>query len=205
MMDVRPIKTEADYEWALKEIERYFDEQPDPGTPDGDRFDVLATLIEAYENLEFPPPEADPVAILHFAIEDMGRSQADLARIMGSRSRASEVLNRRRHLTVQMIHDISREWHLSADLLARPYALAQDKPVVAQNTVNIRPSRKATFAVFKTGAVKRVTPAKKNSTKTASKIAASGAKKAGRSASKKIAVRKLTGRKPARPSGSKRA
>jgi HTH-type transcriptional regulator / antitoxin HigA len=126
-MDVRAIKSEADYEWALKEIERYFDNQPIPGTPDGDRFDVLATLVEAYEQKHDAIPEADPIDILGFAIDDMGRSQNELARILGSRSRASEVLNRKRALTVQMIHDISRDWHLPVEALARPYALAPNK------------------------------------------------------------------------------
>jgi HTH-type transcriptional regulator/antitoxin HigA len=82
MMDVRPLHTEADYEWALKEVERYFDNPPTPGTPEAGRFDVLAVLIEKYEDSHYDMPAADPIAVLHFAIDSMGRSQADLARII---------------------------------------------------------------------------------------------------------------------------
>jgi HTH-type transcriptional regulator / antitoxin HigA len=123
MMDVRALHTEADYEWALSEVERYFDHhQPEPGSPEGDRFDVLATLIEAYENEHHPIPDAtDPVDVLHFAIEDMGRSQTELAQILGSRSRASEILARRRPLTLDMIRRISEAWLIPIDLLAKPY------------------------------------------------------------------------------------
>jgi HTH-type transcriptional regulator / antitoxin HigA len=123
MMDVRALHTEADYEWALSEVEWYFDHQPEPGSPEGDRFDVLATLIEAYENEHHPIPDAtDPVDVLHFAIEDMGRSQTELAQILGSRSRASEILARRRPLTLDMIRRISEAWLIPIDLLAKPYA-----------------------------------------------------------------------------------
>jgi len=123
MMDVRALHTEADYEWALSEVERHFDHQPEPGSPEGDRFDVLATLIEAYENEHYPIPDAtDPVDVLHFAIEDMGRSQTELAQILGSRSRASEILARRRPLTLDMIRRISEAWLIPIDLLAKPYA-----------------------------------------------------------------------------------
>ena len=80
MMDVRPLHTEADYEWALDEVERYFDNPPAPGTPEADRFDVLSVLIQNHEDSHHDMPAADPIAVLHFAIENMGRSQADLAR-----------------------------------------------------------------------------------------------------------------------------
>ena len=98
---------------------------------EADRFDVLATLLESYEEQHDPFPEADPVDILHFAIESMGRSQSDLARILGSRPRASEVLNRRRGLTIEMIHAISQEWHLPVALLAKPYPLRPPAPSAA--------------------------------------------------------------------------
>lgn len=122
-MDVRPIRTEADYQWALAEIAPYFDNQPDLGTPEGDRFDVLADLIEAYEDRHYPIPEADPVDILRDHMEATGRTQADLGRLLGSAPRASEVMNRKRALTVAMIHKISTEWRIPADCLVRPYHL----------------------------------------------------------------------------------
>ena len=123
MMDVRALRTEADYEWALKEIERYFDNQPEPGSPDGDRFDVLSTLIAAYEEGRHPIPDADPIDVLRFAIDSMGRSQAELAALLGSSGRASEILNRKRPLTLGMIQKISEAWRIPADLLAKPYKL----------------------------------------------------------------------------------
>ena len=77
MMDVRALHTEADYEWALREVESYFDNPPEPGTEDADRFDVLSALIEKYEDSQYDIPSADPIDVLHFAIETMGRSQAE--------------------------------------------------------------------------------------------------------------------------------
>jgi HTH-type transcriptional regulator / antitoxin HigA len=89
-MDIHPIRNDDDHRRALREVERLWGAQE--GTPEGDKLDVLTTLIEAYENRYYPVPDADPVDILHFAIDDMGRSQAELAALLGSRARASEVL-----------------------------------------------------------------------------------------------------------------
>jgi HTH-type transcriptional regulator / antitoxin HigA len=123
MMDVRAIHDDADYDWALKEIEAYFETIPVPGSPEADRFDVLAALIKDYENRYLDIPDADPVDVLHFAIESMGRTQAELATVLGSRARASEILNRRRRLTLEMIRDISAAWHLPIEALAGVYDL----------------------------------------------------------------------------------
>jgi HTH-type transcriptional regulator/antitoxin HigA len=125
MMDIRPIRNEADYDWALREIARYFDNQPAAGSPDGDRFDVLATLIGAYEDRHHAIPDADPIDVLHFAIDNMGHSQAELGELIGSRSRASEILNRRRRLTLEWIQRISDAWHIPVETLAKPYELAR--------------------------------------------------------------------------------
>lgn len=125
MMDIRALHTDADYTWALEQIEPYFEHEPNPGSPDGDRFDVLATLIEAYEAKRYAVPAADPVDVLHFAIEHLGHSQKDLARILGSRSRASEILGRQRLLTLDMIRAISETWHLPAEALMQPYAIVR--------------------------------------------------------------------------------
>jgi HTH-type transcriptional regulator / antitoxin HigA len=126
MRDVRALHTEADYEWALKEVKRYFENQPSPGTPEGDRFDVLSTLLKNYEDEHHNIPDADPIDILNFAIEELGRSQADLARIFGSRPRASEILNRKRALTLEMIRKISEEWHLPIEALSGAYELTRE-------------------------------------------------------------------------------
>lgn len=125
-MDIRPIRTEADYEAAMIEVERYFDRIPALGTPEGDRFDVLSTLVQAYESEHDPLPGADPVDMLHFAIEDMGRSQAELGQLLSSRSRASEILNRRRYMTIEQIRLISDAWHLPIATLTSAYELRRE-------------------------------------------------------------------------------
>ena len=119
-MDVRPIRTEADYEWALGELARYFDREPIPGSDDADRFDVLTELVAAYEDRAFPMPDVDPVDVLITHMQETGRTQSDLADLLGSRSRASEVLSRKRPLSVDMIYRLDREWDVPANLLVKP-------------------------------------------------------------------------------------
>jgi HTH-type transcriptional regulator/antitoxin HigA len=122
-MDIRPIRTEKDHRKALAEIERLWDAAP--GTEDADKLDILGTLVEKYEEKHWPIEESkwDPVDVLHYAISELGHTQAQLAELLGSRSRASEVLNRRRALTVEMIHAISEAWKIPADFLVKPYKL----------------------------------------------------------------------------------
>jgi HTH-type transcriptional regulator/antitoxin HigA len=108
----------------VQEIERLWGSAL--GTPAGDRLDVLATLVDAYAERAFPIPAADPVEILHFAVTDMGRSQAELARLLGSRARASEILSRKRALNLAQIRAISEARHLPIALLAAPYRLEHD-------------------------------------------------------------------------------
>jgi HTH-type transcriptional regulator/antitoxin HigA len=117
MMKIRPIRTEADYDAALRAIEKYFDQPPRKGSPEADRFDVLATLIEAYERKRWPIDPPAPVDAILYRMETAGYTQADLARLLGSRSRASEVLSRKRPLTLAMIRKLSREWNIPADCL----------------------------------------------------------------------------------------
>jgi HTH-type transcriptional regulator/antitoxin HigA len=124
-MDIRAIRTEADYDWALKEIERYFENEPEPGTPEADRFDVLASLIGAYEDKHWPIEPADPVEAIKFRMEQSGRRQADLGRLIGSRSRASEIMARKRHLTMDQAYKLCTEWGIPADVLIRPYHLTE--------------------------------------------------------------------------------
>lgn len=116
-MKIKPIRTEADYDAALRAIEKYFDRPPRKGTPEADRFDVLATLIEAYERKRWPIDPPAPVDAILYRMEIAGYTQADLARLLGSRSRASEVLSRKRPLTLAMIRKLSREWNIPADCL----------------------------------------------------------------------------------------
>lgn len=122
-MDIHPIRTEADYDAAVAEIERLWGAEA--GTDDGDKLDILATLVEKYENEHWPIDTArvDPVDMLNYLIDEGGHTQAELAELLGSRSRASEILNRRRALTVEMIFRISEAWKVPAELLIRPYRL----------------------------------------------------------------------------------
>jgi len=124
MMDVKPIHNEQDYDWAIREITHYFEAEPEFGTPDGDRFEVLSLLIKEYEDKNFATPHGDPVDVLHFAIESMGKSQAALAQLIG-KNRASEILNRVRPLTLEMIRTISKEWNIPVDALTAHYDLAR--------------------------------------------------------------------------------
>lgn len=124
MSAIRPIRNEADLAWATAEIEPYFANPPAAGTPEADRFDILADLIEAYENRNFPMLDIPPIDFLQAFMEMTRRDQADLAEVLGSRSRASEILNRKRALTVEMIFKLNQSWGVPSENLARPYALA---------------------------------------------------------------------------------
>jgi HTH-type transcriptional regulator/antitoxin HigA len=124
MMDVRPLHNEQDYDWAIREVTRYFDSEPVPGAADGDRFEVLSTLIKEYDDKHFATPHGDPVDVLNFAIESLGKSQAELAGLIG-RNRASEILNRVRPLTLDMIRTISKEWNIPVEALTPQYDLAR--------------------------------------------------------------------------------
>jgi len=120
-MDIRPIKTEADYQAALREIDRLLDAEPN--TPEGDRLDVLSTLVEAYETQhhEIAPP--DPVEAILYYLESRGLSRRDLEPHVGSRARVSEVLNRKRPLTLEMIRRLHSGLGIPAEVLIQPYSL----------------------------------------------------------------------------------
>jgi HTH-type transcriptional regulator/antitoxin HigA len=122
VMDIRPIRTKADHRAALAEIEACWG-APE-GTDEGDKLDVLVTLVESYEARRWPIKSGasfDPIDVLHYAIDELGHTQTELAELLGSRSRGSEILARRRVLTVDMIHKIGEAWKIPADLLVRPY------------------------------------------------------------------------------------
>lgn len=123
MRNVRPLRSEDDYDWALAEIARYFDKPPRPGTADADRFDLLAAVIEAYEAKHWAIEPADAIDAIRYRMETGGYTQADLARLLGSRPRASEVMNRKRALTIPMAYKLYREWNIPAEALIRPYHL----------------------------------------------------------------------------------
>jgi HTH-type transcriptional regulator / antitoxin HigA len=137
-MDIRAIHNEADLDWALAEVEPYFKKEPEPGTPDGDRFEILTSLIEAYEDKRWAiPTDIDPIAVIEHAIKDLGRSRKELVAIIGSRGRVSEILGKQRALTIEMIRAISKEWKLPVELLIQPYKLklkAPKSPAIKQKT-----------------------------------------------------------------------
>jgi HTH-type transcriptional regulator/antitoxin HigA len=121
--NIRAIRNEADYDWALNEIARYFENQPEPRTEAAERFDVLAGLIEAYEAKHWPIESTDPIEAIEYRMEISGYTQKDLSELIGSRSRASEILRRKRPLTMQMAHKLSVEWNIPAEVLLKPYHL----------------------------------------------------------------------------------
>jgi HTH-type transcriptional regulator / antitoxin HigA len=118
-MDIRPIRTDADYRAALAEAERHWDAEP--GTPDGDRVEVLSTLIEAYEARHYPIPAPDPIAAIIFMMEQNGLTRRDLEPAIGSRGRVSEILNRKRPLTLPMVRALSGLLNIPMDVLGQPY------------------------------------------------------------------------------------
>ncbi len=123
MRNVRPLRSEEDYDWALEEIAGYFERPPKPGSAEADRFDLLAAVMEAYEEKHWPIEPADPVDAIRYRMETGGYTQADLGRLLGSRPRASEILNRKRALTLPMAYKLHREWNIPAEALIRPYHL----------------------------------------------------------------------------------
>ncbi len=118
-MDIKPIKTEADHEAALAEIERLMDLDPDTDTPEGDRLDVLATLLEAYEAKHFPIDPPDPIAAIEFCMEQRGLTRKDLEPMVGGRGRVSEVLSGKRKLSLRMIRNLHAVLGIPAEVLLR--------------------------------------------------------------------------------------
>jgi HTH-type transcriptional regulator/antitoxin HigA len=118
-MDIKPIRTQRDHKAALAEIERLFDAKP--GTPDGDRLEVLATLVEAYEQKHYPMSPPDPVEAIVYFMESRGLNRKDLEPYLGSRAKVSEVLNRRRPLSIEMIRRLHDGLGIPAEVLIQPY------------------------------------------------------------------------------------
>lgn len=121
MSVIRPIHTEADYEATLAGIETLFAARR--GTPDGDRLEVLVALVEQYENDHYSMPLPDPIEALKYHMETRGLDRRALQPYIGSRARVSEILNRKRPLTLRMIRALSQGLGISAEILVRPYAL----------------------------------------------------------------------------------
>lgn len=118
-MNIKPIKTEADYERALERLELIFDAKK--GTDEGDELEVLGILIEKYENEHFPIALPDPIEAIKFRMQQLGYSQADLAKVVGLKSRASEILNKRRKLSLEMIRQLHEKMNIPTDVLIQAY------------------------------------------------------------------------------------
>ncbi len=143
-MDIKPIKTEQDYQDTLAEIERLFDAEP--GTPAADRLDVLVTLVEAYEAQYYPMPLPDPIAAIEFHMERLGLTRRELETFIGTRARVSEILNRRRPLTMRMIRNLHDGMGISYDVLMQPQqTISEAKSIPPSKPVRYRPTtRRAT-------------------------------------------------------------
>lgn len=118
MGEVRPIRSKRDYESALKEVERLWGAKS--GTRDGDRLDVLATLVDAYEEEHYPIDPPDPIEAIKFRMEQRGLTRRDLEEIIGTRTRIAEVLNRKRGLSIGMIRRLHERLGIPAEVLIRP-------------------------------------------------------------------------------------
>jgi HTH-type transcriptional regulator/antitoxin HigA len=116
--EIKPIRTKRDYDGALKEVERLWGAKS--GTPEGDRLDVLATLIDVYETERYPMDPPDPIEAIKFRMEQQGLTRRDLEEIIGTRTRIAEVLNRKRGLSITMIRRLHERLGISADVLIRP-------------------------------------------------------------------------------------
>lgn len=118
-MYIKPIKTIKDYEQAMLRLENLFDAKK--GTPKGDEFKVLSMLIEKYEDVHFPIDLPDPIEAIKFRMEQSGFTQTDLANLVGQKSRASEILNRKRKLSLDMIRQLHKSWNIPTEVLIQAY------------------------------------------------------------------------------------
>jgi HTH-type transcriptional regulator/antitoxin HigA len=118
MRRIKPVKTRGDYEEAMVEVRRLWGAKS--GTPDGDRLDVLATLVDAYEAEHFPMDPPDPIEAIKFRMQQQGLTRKDLEDLLGTRTRVAEVLNRRRGLSINMIRRLHEKLGISAEVLIRP-------------------------------------------------------------------------------------
>jgi len=120
-MNIKPLKTKKDYDNAMKRLEEVFDAIP--GTKEGDELNMLALLIEQYEDKHYPIEAPDPIEAIKFRMEQMGYKQKDLAKIIGHKGHVSEILNRKRKLTMEMIRKLHDKLRIPLESLIRDYSL----------------------------------------------------------------------------------
>jgi HTH-type transcriptional regulator/antitoxin HigA len=122
-MDLKPIKTETDYRNALKRLEVIFDAKP--GTKESDELEILGLMVDDYENKHYPIEAPDPIEAIKIRMEEMQLKQRDLVAEIGGKSRVSEILNRKRRLTIEMIRNLATRLNLSVNLLIKEYSLIE--------------------------------------------------------------------------------
>lgn len=122
-MELKPIKTEVDYRAALKRLEKIFDAKP--GSPESDELEILGLMVDNYENKFYPIEAPDPIEAIKIRMEEMNLKQKDLIPEIGGKSRVSEILNRKRRLTVEMIRKLAVRLNLSVNILINDYQLIQ--------------------------------------------------------------------------------
>jgi len=120
-MKIKPIKTEEDYQAALNRLDKIFDAKI--GTKESDEADILGLLIDDYENIHYPIEAPDPIEAIKIRMKELNLKQVDLVSEIGGKSRVSEVLNRKRKLTIDMIRNLTEKLSLSAELLIKDYQL----------------------------------------------------------------------------------
>ena len=118
-MNIKPIKTKKDYEQAMERLELLFDAKK--GTAKGDELEILSLLIEKYEDEKFSIDLPDPVEAIKFRMEQLGLTQSDLANVIGQKSRASEILSKKRKLSLDMIRQLHKNWHSPTEVLIQAY------------------------------------------------------------------------------------
>ena len=122
-MNIKPIKTETDYRNALKRLNEIFDAET--GTIESDEADIIGLMIDEYEKKNYPIDSPDPIEAIKIRMEEMNLKQSDLVDVIGGKSRVSEVLNRKRKLTVEMIRNLTKRLNISSDILINEYKLVR--------------------------------------------------------------------------------
>jgi HTH-type transcriptional regulator/antitoxin HigA len=132
-MQVKPIKNNKDYEAALHRIENLMDAKD--GTADSDELDILSTLVEAYEDAHFPIDAPDPIAAIEHCMEALNLDRKDLEKMLGSKSKVSEVLNKKRKLSMEMVRSLNKKMGIPADILIRDYKLKKPSTSARRKSV----------------------------------------------------------------------
>jgi HTH-type transcriptional regulator/antitoxin HigA len=135
IVELHPIRTDADYRAALDEIDKLWDSQP--GSPEDDRLEILTTLVEVYEAKHYPILPPDPIEALHYYMESRGLTRRELQEYIGSRGRLSEILNRRRMLSIDMIRQLHVKLGISANVLIQPYSIQYPKSKTTPKSKNL--------------------------------------------------------------------